>query len=98
MNNFFHKIVYRVLQCFFVLGFLTVFAVGAAVSYPKFNQVRGLETEREKLNKRMQEKVREIAEIRECQRRFNTDREFVETLARRDRRIFPGEIVFIFED
>ncbi len=98
MNHFFHKIVYKVLLVFFVLGFVCVFAVGAIVSYPKYRHVCGLAAERDRINQRIAEKAREIAEIKAKQRRFNTDREFVETLARRDRRIFPGELVFIFDD
>ncbi len=98
MSKSFHKVVHRVLLLFFILGFLCVFAVGARLSYPKYRHVRGLAEERDRINQRIGEKAREIAEIRAQQRRFNTDREFVETLARRDRRIFPGELVFIFDD
>ena len=38
----------------------------------------------------------EIDAMRENQRRFNTDREFVEMLARKNHRLFPGEVVFVF--
>ena len=48
--------------------------------------------------KQIEEKQAEIAAIREKQRRFNTDREFVEALARQNRRVYPGELVFIFDD
>lgn len=68
------------------------------VSYPKYRQASGLASERERILRRIDEKNREIAEIRAKQRRFNTDREFVEALARRNRRVFPGELVFIFDD
>ena len=94
MNKVFHKL----LQFFFFLGFVCVLVAGVVVSYPKYRKVCGLTEERERINRRISEKAREIAEIKAKQRRFNTDREFVETLARRDRLVFPGELVFIFDD
>lgn len=94
MNKFLH----RILQVFFFLGFISIVVTGVMVSYPKYRQASGLASERERILRRIDEKNREIAEIRAKQRRFNTDREFVETLARRNRRVFPGELVFIFDD
>ena len=41
---------------------------------------------------------KEIAAVKEKQMRFRTDREFVESLARENRRAFPGELVFIFDN
>jgi hypothetical protein len=32
----------------------------------------------------------------ENQRRFRTDADFVESIARQNRRVFPGELVFVF--
>ena len=52
----------------------------------------------ERIMRRIDEKRAEIAEIKTKQNRFNTDREFVETLARQNRRVFPGELVFVFDD
>ena len=46
----------------------------------------------------LEEKKKEIARLVENQRRFRTDPDFVEAIARRNRRVFPGELVFIFED
>ena len=43
-------------------------------------------------------KYRQAQDFREKQRRFNTDREFVESLARQNRRVYPGELVFIFDE
>ena len=39
----------------------------------------------------------EIAQLRDYQRRFRTDKDFVETIARQNHRVFPGELVFLFE-
>lgn len=94
MNTLLHKF----LQTLFFLGFVGIVVAGVMVSYPKYRQVGGLADERERILRRIEEKTREIAEIKAKQQRFNTDREFVETLARRNRRVFPGELVFIFDD
>lgn len=94
MNKFLNKI----LQVLFFAGFIGIVVLGVTVSYPKYRQACGLADERERIQRRIDEKAREIAEVRAKQQRFNTDREFVETLARRNRRVFPGELVFIFDD
>ena len=47
---------------------------------------------------RIEEKKREIAKLIENQNRFRSDRDFVEQIARRNGRVFPGELVFVFED
>ncbi|MGN0846000.1 MAG: septum formation initiator family protein [Kiritimatiellia bacterium] len=93
-----NKLLHKLLQIFFLLGFICVLVTGFVMSYPKYSKVCGLMEERARINRRISEKAREIDAIKAKQRRFNTDREFVETLARRDRLIFPGELVFIFDD
>lgn len=93
-----NKLLHKVLQVFFFLGFAAIVVGGVMVSYPKYRQASGLADERERILRRIDEKTREIAEIKAKQQRFNTDREFVETFARRNRRVFPGELVFVFED
>jgi hypothetical protein len=50
------------------------------------------------LQYRIDLKKKEIAAVKDKQIRFKTDREFVEGLARENRRAFPGEIVFTFDD
>lgn len=88
----------RLFQVLFFAIFVSIVATGAVVSYPKYRQVKGLTGEKDRILRRIEEKKCEIAAIKEKQRRFNTDREFVETLARQNRRVFPGELVFIFDD
>jgi cell division protein FtsB len=83
---------------FFVIAFAAVIVTGVMLSYPKYRQAQGLCRERDQILLRIEEKNREIAELRDRQRRFTTDREFVETLARENRRVFPNEIVFVFEN
>ena len=71
---------------------------GAAMAYPSYSNGQKLKLQEAELKAKIEEKKAEIAKLQECQRRFRTDPEFVETIARQNRRVFPGELVFIFED
>ena len=82
----------------FVVAFVTIVAATVVIAYPKCRHARDLMMEKERIMRRIDEKRAEIAEIKTKQNRFNTDREFVETLARQNRRVFPGELVFVFDD
>jgi len=92
------KLVDRLFQLLFFAVFCCIVATGVVISYPKYRQAQGLNAEHARILKQIEEKKAEIAAIREKQRRFNTDREFVEALARQNRRVYPGELVFIFDD
>lgn len=92
------KFLNRLFKAFFLVGFVAIVVTGFAVSLPKHRQAAGLRAERERILRRIEEKKREIEEIKSKQQRFNSDREFVETLARQNRRVFPGELVFVFDD
>lgn len=94
MDKFFN----RLLKGLFLLGFVGIVVAGFAITYPKYRQAAGLTEEKERILRRIEEKEREISEIKAKQQRFQSDREFVETLARKNRRVFPGELVFVFED
>ena len=93
-----NTLIQRILQALFVFGFVGIVVAGALSAYPKYRHAQDLCAERDRILQRIEEKQREIAELRNQQRRFNTDREFIETLARRNRRVFPGELVFIFDN
>ncbi len=88
----------KLCQIFFFIAFGAVLVIGAIMSYPKYDQAQGLSRQRDEIRQRIEEKKREIAAIRDRQRRFTTDREFVEALARENRRVFPNELVFVFEN
>lgn len=94
MNKFFDKLFLVLFFC----AFFCLVGAGVMITYPKYHQALGLEKERARILQQIEDKKVEIASIRERQRRFNTDREFVEMLARQNRRVYPGEIVFVFED
>ena len=98
MRTRMNKLLHKILHALFLVGFLCIVVTGTMAAYPKYRQAQGLNAEKERILHRIEEKTREIAEIRARQRRFNTDREFVESLARQNRRVFPGELVFVFDD
>lgn len=75
-----------------------ILVTGFLVTWPKFMRARDLERERALVLGRIEEKQHEIAQLKEYQRRFRDDPDFIEAIARQNRRVFPGELVFIFED
>ena len=91
------KLFNRLFQILFVVAFFAIVATGVVISYPKYRQARGLEKRQAEILQRIEEKNREISELRENRNRFRTDREFVEALARENRRVYPGEMVFVFD-
>ena len=88
----------KLFRILFIAMFVAIVVTGVVLSYPKYRQQQGLSAEKERILRRIEDKKAEIADFKEKQRRFNTDREFVENLARRNRRVYPGELVFIFDD
>jgi hypothetical protein len=88
----------RLFQGLFVVVFAAIVATGLVITLPKYRQAAGLEKTCADLQRRIDLKKAEIAVVKEKQVRFRTDREFVEGLARENRRAFPGELVFTFEN
>lgn len=82
------------------IGTLLVLIVGGGLfmAYPSFRRSQALKRQDAELQERIEDKKREIAALIENQRRFKADADFVETIARQNRRVFPGELVFIFEE
>jgi len=68
------------------------------IACPKYRKVQGLHEQRDRLLRMIEDKQREISELKARQRRFNSDREFVESLARQNRCVRPNELLFVFED
>jgi cell division protein FtsB len=88
----------KLLQGLFFIFFGAIVVAGLMITLPKYHQAAGLEQKKVDLQRRIDLKTAEIAAVREKQNRFSTDREFVEGIARENRRVFPGEIVFVFEN
>ena len=92
------KLVDRISRLVFIVLFVGIVAAGAVASYPRYTRMKGLSQQKARVLQLVEEKKSEIAELKEQQRRFSVDRGFVEKLARRNRRVYPGELVFIFDD
>ena len=92
------KLVDKVSKIVFFLLFIGIVVAGVVAAYPRYMRMKSLAREKGRCLQLVEEKKAEIAELREQQRRFNVDREFIEKLARRNHRVYPGELVFIFDD
>lgn len=95
MNESFRE---KFLHAFTVVLLALIIVGGAALAYPTYRRGQSLKAQEADLRLEIEAKKREIAQLIDNQRRFKTDPEFVESIARRNRRVFPGELVFIFED
>ena len=80
-------------------GFLLALIVvgGLVMTYPNYRRSESLRRQNADLQAQIDRKKAEIARLVENQRRFRTDSDFVEAIARQNNRVFPGEIVFILE-
>lgn len=74
-----------------------VLAGGATMIYPNYCRSQSLKRQNAELQQRIDRKKRDIAKLVENKRRFRTDADFVEMIARQNHRVFPGELVFIFD-
>ena len=70
---------------------------GLVMMYPNYLQAESLKRQNAELQETIDRKKREIEGLIENQRRFRTDPDFIEMIARQNRRVFPGELVFTFE-
>ena len=87
----------KLTKTFVALIVIVVIAGGAASAWPAYLRSCALKRRDTRLSAEIEEKKREIARLKEYQQRFKTDSEFVEAIARQNKRVFPGELVFIFE-
>jgi len=87
----------KIFQWLFFVCFGVIVVTGVWMSIPKWRKAHDLNAERERIMQKITVRQAEIDAMRENQRRFKTDREFVEMLARKNHRLFPGEVVFVFD-
>lgn len=85
-------------QTALVLALAIVAAGGLFVLPPKVAQLRRLEKQRDELMRRVEFKAREIDALKAKQQRFASDPEFVEHVARQNKRVRPNELVFVFDN
>jgi cell division protein FtsB len=71
--------------------------VGIMAMWPQLMRQRALCGQLAEIDRQLAEKRKEIDDLRENCRRFRSDGEFVEAIARENRRVLPGEYVFIFQ-
>ena len=88
----------RFLNWFTAIAIVVTIVGGSLMAYPNFRRGQELRRQEAELKRQIEEKKREIAKLTEYQRRFRNDPDFVEAIARQNRRVYPGELVFIFED
>ena len=77
---------------------LAILGSGVFFLIPTYRNRQGLRAREAELCERIERKSKEISALREKQRRFQTDREFIESIARQNNKVYPGELVFIFDD
>ena len=82
---------------YFTLVILAVIVIGGlSVAYPQWRQRESLKRQDAELRRQIEAKNREISQLKKNQRRVPTDPDFVEAIARKNRRVFPGELGIIF--
>ena len=87
----------KVLRTLTIAVLLIIIIGGLVMIYPNYRRRESLKRQNAELQERIERKKREIAKLAENQRRFRADRDFVEMIARQNHRVFPGELVFLFE-
>ncbi len=80
-----------------LVAFVLVVTAGLVTIPPKMTQMRGMERQRNELLRRIDHKNNEIKVLKEKQQRFKADPEFVEHIARQNKRVRAGELVFVFD-
>ncbi len=88
----------RICTLFTLAVIALIVAGGIAKTYPRYGQYRALKRQIAECEAKIAQTEKETNQLNENVRRFGTDREFVESVARQNRRVYPGELVFVFED
>lgn len=85
-------------QTTLVTALICVVAGGLFLVPPKVSQMRKLESQRNEMMRKIEHKTHEIEQFKNKQHRFASDPEFVEYVARQNKRVRPNELVFIFDN
>lgn len=80
-----------------VAAFTIVIAGGLFILPPKIQSMRSLEAQRNEIKRKIDYKEKEIETLKLRQQRFSTDPEFVELIARQNKRIRANELIFVTE-
>ena len=88
----------KVVRFITVALLLIVVTGGLAFAWPNYRRSQSLRAQSVELDAQIIEKRAAIADLKDRQRRFKTDPDFVESIARQNRRVYPGELVFVFDE
>ena len=80
-----------------IVAMVLVLVAGAVTIFPKYYQMKGLDRQRNELMRRVDYKNHQLKLLKDKQQRFKTDPEYVERVARMNRRVREGELVFVFD-
>ena len=84
-------------QTTLLAALVIVVAGGLLVLPPKINQMRRLERQRNEMLRKIEHKKHEIESLKIKQQRFANDPDFVEHIARENKRVRPNELLFVFD-
>ena len=84
---------------FFTVTMVVVILVGGLLFlWPKVERGKALRRQDAELSRQLEAKRAEIAKMKSFQQRIRTDRDFIEKIARQNNRVYPGELVYLFEE
>ena len=86
-----------VLNYVFWMVIILILVAGSAMLAPRFHNCRMLGARRAELERENLAQQQTLADLQRMQGRFRDDPEFVEHVARQNRRARPGEVVFLFD-
>ena len=87
----------KVFRVFTACVLMLIIIGGLVMMYPDYRRAESLKRQNAELKETIERKKRKVATLIENQRRFRVDADFVEMIARQNRRVFPGELVFTFD-
>ena len=82
---------------FVMLCLLAALLAVPRIFLPKMRERKLLSARLDRLEEQVEARQHEISDLKRRQLRFREDPEFVERIARQNRRVRPGEVIFIFE-
>ena len=88
----------KIVRIFTGVILVMILGFGVFTVYPKYQRSRALKVQEAELLRQIERQKAEIAQLKSYQARFRSDPEFVELIARQNRRVYPGEFVFVFEN
>lgn len=88
----------KVVRNFTIFVLLLIIFGGLLLLIPNYRRRDAMIQQNAELKAELQRRINEIDKLTTNQRRFRDDPEFIEKIARENRRVYPGELVFSFDD